>query len=785
MPPREAAPPPRRARSATPTHMMPFDPQAAMARPASASSPAVQKRREQRLTVEGPPPAEAEALSQRRQQRTADWLEPKLTNLKPTAQGTLQKTPLLHLLVYALDQKLNGTTLLLAPDHTSHLIFFCDGIPAKVRTSGVVAPLDRVLTELGLVDEQTLQLSLMVSSQRGELHGQHLIVNRHLDQEGLLATLRMQLLKKLQFMLQLPAETRYTYYANHNLLDDYGGPELTPVEPLAVIMSGVRLRSGDPLIANTLARLGELPLRLHPQAQVKRLGLEEPERQVIELVGQRNPSLPQLIANRPAPVKVVQHTIYALAITRFLQLGGGKAKPPVGIDADTRPRRRTDDSVGPLTPRATSLGIGPDQTGGHPAQPGAADQSGRHQAAPAARASAPQAGGYPAAPRAQGGYPAAPQDQGAQGGYPAAPQGQGGHAAAAPPQQRAAASANVQPVQHSRKLPRRGSATGSVHTHRKPMPRRGSVTGSIARPSTASTQGELPRRGSSSARGAPRRQSATGRSAVAPPARGSAPAARGSAPAGRKGLTREAVVKRCGEIDDLTYFQVLGVQEDATDEAIQSAYFTLVKAWHPDRLPADVKEMKAEVAKVFGRISEAYQTLADAKARAEYLQVVKSGGGTARDREMVERVVDSALLFQKGEVMFKRGSFGNAEALVLQAVNADPEQPEYRALLAWIQAHRIGDPAPLEERQRTNHFQAQIQLLDQVLRQEANYERAIFYRAVLLRRSGFYEKAIRDFRKAAHLNPHNIDAAREVRLYDRRKQKDAGLFGRLFSKSDD
>jgi len=805
---KSSAPQPRRERSATPTHQMPFDGHAAPSAPIPpvATTPG----REARHTVEGVPIPETSAPALRRQQRTAEWLEPKLASLKPAAQGSLQKTPLVHLLVYALDQKLNGTTVLVAPDTSTHLIFFCDGIPSKVRTSGVVAPLDRVLTELGLVDEQTLQLSLMVSSQRGELHGQHLIINRHIDEAGLLTSLRMQLMKKLQFMLQLPAETRYAYYASHNLLEDYGGQDLTPVEPLAVIMSGVRLRSGDPLIASTLSRLGELPLRIHPNARVKRLGLEGQESRVVQLIGERNPTMAQLIAARVAASNITQHTVYALAITRFLHLGGGQAKPPVGIDADARPRRRTDDAMGPHTPRATSMGIGPDQTGGHRAQPGSTPRPG-----------AAAKGGYPPAPPAQprGGYPPPPAAQQPQGGYPpppAAQQPRGGYPPAPaaqqqpPPQQTladrlqpaaapAASSATPQPpnVQHSRKMPRRGSITGAVHTHRKPMPRRGSVTGSSARPAGPSGRGELPRRGTSSARGLPRRGSATGRSPARPPGpppspaqvaraftpEGGAPVARQSSP--RKGLSREAIQERFEEIDDLTFFQVLGVAEDVSGEALQSAYYALVKVWHPDRLGADVQDMKAQVAKVFGRISEAYQTLADTARREEYRQVVQSGGGTARDREMVERVVDSALLFQKGEVMFKRGSFGNAEALVQQAVTADPDQPEYQALLAWIQAHRMGDPPAMEEGQRSAHFEAQIKTLDKVLRQEPNYERALFYRAVLLRRCGFYEKSIRDFRKAAHLNPHNIDAAREVRLYDRRKQKEGGLFGRLFTKSED
>src|SRR5690606_21981626 len=156
---------------------------------------------------------------------------------------------------------------------------------------------------------------------------------------------------------------------------------------------------------------------------------------------------------------------------------------------------------------------------------------------------------------------------------------------------------------------------------------------------------------------------------------------------------------------------------------------------------------------------------------------VQSGGGTARDREILERAVDSAMLFQKGEVFFKKGDYAQAEFHVRQAVDADPDQPEYRALLAWVQAHRLGPPPAGS----SDHYRKQIQLLDDLIAKEPEYERALFYRGTLLMRSGKTDAAIADFRALMRLNPRNIDAAREVRLYEQRRRDNAGegLLGRL------
>ena len=79
-----------------------------------------------------------------------------------------------------------------------------------------------------------------------------------------------------------------------------------------------------------------------------------------------------------------------------------------------------------------------------------------------------------------------------------------------------------------------------------------------------------------------------------------------------------------------------------------------------------------------------------------------------------------------------------------------------------------------------------IRTLDAVLTKEPRYERALFYRGMLLKRSGDADKALRDFRLAAEINPKNLDAVREVRLHDMRKQQQppsgGGLLGKLFKK---
>jgi DnaJ-class molecular chaperone len=72
------------------------------------------------------------------------------------------------------------------------------------------------------------------------------------------------------------------------------------------------------------------------------------------------------------------------------------------------------------------------------------------------------------------------------------------------------------------------------------------------------------------------------------------------------------------------YYKILGVQSTATPEEIKKAYRKLAKKYHPDATGGD-KDKEAK----FKEISEAYDTLSDAKKRSDYDHQRQSpfGGG--------------------------------------------------------------------------------------------------------------------------------------------------------------
>jgi hypothetical protein len=67
------------------------------------------------------------------------------------------------------------------------------------------------------------------------------------------------------------------------------------------------------------------------------------------------------------------------------------------------------------------------------------------------------------------------------------------------------------------------------------------------------------------------------------------------------------------------HFEVLGLPRASNATQVKDAYFRLARQFHPDvPLEADVADLKREVAAVYARISEAYETLIDPEKRSTY-----------------------------------------------------------------------------------------------------------------------------------------------------------------------
>ncbi|HEY0468289.1 MAG TPA: DUF4388 domain-containing protein [Polyangiaceae bacterium] len=120
-----------------------------------------------------------------------------MTEAAPTAQGSLEATPLGHLLVYSLDRMLTGTLVLEESNGKRHAIYFDDGGPSKAKVQDPILFLGRVLVEQKAITEDVYDRTLAQAMERGQLHGQVLLEQGQLDEHALREGLREQLSRQV------------------------------------------------------------------------------------------------------------------------------------------------------------------------------------------------------------------------------------------------------------------------------------------------------------------------------------------------------------------------------------------------------------------------------------------------------------------------------------------------------------------------------------------------------------------------------------------------------------
>lgn len=136
-------------------------------------------------------------------------------------------------------------------------------------------------------------------------------------------------------------------------------------------------------------------------------------------------------------------------------------------------------------------------------------------------------------------------------------------------------------------------------------------------------------------------------------------------------------------------YEVLGVQQNASDEEIKKAYRTLVKKYHPDRFGGNQKAAEAAAEKL-KQINMAYDMLT--RERAGNGNTSYAGPDFNRVRAAIARgELDTAenLLeaisfrsaewhYLKGVILLRRGWYEGARQHIENAYHMNPNNAEYR-----------------------------------------------------------------------------------------------------------
>jgi tetratricopeptide (TPR) repeat protein len=219
------------------------------------------------------------------------------------------------------------------------------------------------------------------------------------------------------------------------------------------------------------------------------------------------------------------------------------------------------------------------------------------------------------------------------------------------------------------------------------------------------------------------------------------------------------------------HFSILGVGKNAPADEIRAAYFSLAKRLHPDRLQAvGLDDSSGDAQRLFARINLAFGILSDPLRRTEYSRMLSEGGEEAvkkaqDDADVIAgRILKAEESFHRGEMALRRSQFDAAKALFEEAVELNPDEAEYQALLAWATwlcaTDKIQVSAAVQKR------------LGDAIALSPLCAPAHFYRGQVSKAIGRTQAAIEAFKQVLEIQPEHSEAKLELRDLLGRERKD-------------
>ena len=227
------------------------------------------------------------------------------------------------------------------------------------------------------------------------------------------------------------------------------------------------------------------------------------------------------------------------------------------------------------------------------------------------------------------------------------------------------------------------------------------------------------------------------------------------------------------------HYEVLGVGEKASADEIKKKYFDLAKLWHTDRYgKLDLgEEAKLQLESLFGKVSDAFNTLSDPQKRSDYDAIMdRKKKGLPTD---VSEIMRAESAFKRGDALLTRGEFQGALKELTLAKEINPGEAEFWAMygLALYSAEHKAVEA--------------IAAVHKAIEIQPQLARAFECLGRIHKAEGENQKARNNFQKCLELDPKNINAQRELRLMAMRadsgkhqpvKNGGGGIFSKLFKK---
>jgi len=135
------------------------------------------------------------------------------------------------------------------------------------------------------------------------------------------------------------------------------------------------------------------------------------------------------------------------------------------------------------------------------------------------------------------------------------------------------------------------------------------------------------------------------------------------------------------KLNSINYYDILGINENASPDEVRGAYYKKTKEFHPDRhfqLPTGT--LKNKLISLFSFLTKAYETLSDQEMRLEYNKNLSSVAITMEERNSeIARAQ-----FIEGKEALRKGSYTEATELFRQAIHNDNSVAVYHFCLGLV-----------------------------------------------------------------------------------------------------
>ena len=225
---------------------------------------------------------------------------------------------------------------------------------------------------------------------------------------------------------------------------------------------------------------------------------------------------------------------------------------------------------------------------------------------------------------------------------------------------------------------------------------------------------------------------------------------------------------------DKSHYELFEVTSTAGDAGISEAYEVLARRFHRDRFRGASAAVQKIAEQAASLAAQTHEEIATAEARVQYAQIVRRGVTEGKEKAETRRVLTAEASFQRGESALRTRAYESALEHFGKAVEVYPEEGEYHAHYGW--ALHLCHPNDVSmAHEAMEHVKRGIKLA-------RDRDKPYLFLGRLCKAVGRLDAAEKMFTRAVQIRPECVEAVRELRLINMRREKGKGLIGRLLGR---